>query len=278
MPRPYSLPLPLVIVVVIVAVVAPVLESCAPHPTEIILASTTSTEDSGLFEAILPAFRRAHPDYRVRVIAVGSGEALRLAVRGDADAVLVHSPRAEEEFMAAGYGESRRRLMYNDFVIVGPAEGPANVCGFLDAPSALACIAQHGSLFISRGDDSGTHARERELWSAAGVEPSGNWYREAGQGMGAVLMMASERSAYTLSDRGTYLSLKSRLQLDVVVEGDPRLHNQYSVIVVRDAVNLEGARLFADWITSAAAQEMIGAFGVKEFGIPLFVPNATSGG
>ncbi len=258
----------------IAAAVVIVIESCTPRPTEIILASTTSTEDSGLFEAILPAFRRAHPEYRVRVIAVGSGEALRLAARGDADVVLVHSPRAEEEFMAAAHGESRRRVMYNDFVIVGPPEDPASVCGFLDAPSALACIARHGSLFISRGDDSGTHARERELWAVAGLEPSGDWYREAGQGMGAVLMMASERRAHTLSDRGTYLSLRDRLRLDVFVEGDPRLHNQYSVIVVRDAANLEGARLFADWITSAAGQEAIGAFGVEGLGRPLFVPNA----
>jgi tungstate transport system substrate-binding protein len=272
MPRPSSLLLVIVIVLVIPLVI--VIESCTQHPTEIILASTTSTEDSGLFEAILPAFRRAHPDYRVRVIAVGSGEALRLAARGDADVVLVHSPRAEEEFMAAAHGESRRPVMYNDFVIVGPAGDPARVCGFLDAPSALACIARHGSPFISRGDDSGTHARERELWAAAGVEPAGDWYREAGQGMGAVLMMASERRAYTLSDRGTFSSLEDRLRLDVVVEGDPRLLNQYSVIVVRDASNLEGARSFADWITSIAGQETIGGFGVESFGRPLFVPNA----
>jgi tungstate transport system substrate-binding protein len=234
--------------------IAIAIESCTTHPTEIILASTTSTEDSGLFEAILPAFRRAHPDYRVRVIAVGSGEALRLAARGDADVVLVHSPRAEEQFMAAGHGESRQRVMYNDFVIVGPPGDAASVCGTLDAPSALACIARHGSLFISRGDDSGTHAR------------------------GAVLMMAGERGAYTLSDRGTYLSLRDRLRLEVLVEGDPLLDNQYSVIVVRDAENLEGARLFADWITSAAGQETIGAFGSNGFARPLFVPNAASGG
>jgi tungstate transport system substrate-binding protein len=205
---------------------------------------------------------------------VGWGFALRLAGGGDADVVLVHSPRAEEEFMAAAHGESRRRVMYNDFVIVGPAEDPASVCGSLDAPPALACVARHGSPFISRGDDSGTHARERELWSAAGEEPSGEWYREAGQGMGAVLMMASEKRAYTLSDRGTFLSLRDRLRLEIVVEGDPRLRNQYSIIVVRDASNLEGARVLADWITSAAGQEAIGEFGVERFGRRLFVPNA----
>ncbi|MGD2217225.1 MAG: substrate-binding domain-containing protein [Gemmatimonadales bacterium] len=274
MPRPLSLVRPLAIVVVVLIVVVVVVESCTTRPTEIVLASTTSTEDSGLFEAIMPAFRSAHPDYRVRVIAVGSGEALRLAARGDADVVLVHSPRAEAEFMAAGHGESRRRVMYNDFVIVGPAEDPASVCGFLDAPSALACVARHGSQFISRGDESGTHARERALWSAARVEPSNEWYREAGQGMGAVLMMASERRAYTLSDRGTFLSLRDRLRLEVLVEGDPRLHNQYSVIVVADASNREGARVFADWITSAAGQDTIGGFGVERFGRPLFIPNS----
>lgn len=250
------------------------IQSCSARPREIVLASTTSTEDSGLFEVLLPEFRRAHPEYRVRVIAVGSGEALRLAARGDADVVLVHSPQAEQEFMAAGHGESRRRVMQNDFVIIGPGDDPATVCGRLDAPSALACMAQHGSPFISRGDDSGTHARERELWSAAGVEPSGDWYREAGQGMGAVLMMASERRAYTLSDRGTYLSMRDRLRLEVVVEGDPRLRNQYSVIVVRDASNVEGARALADWITSTAGQEMIGEFGVDRLGRRLFEPNA----
>jgi tungstate transport system substrate-binding protein len=271
MPRLSSLALALAIPVVVA------IESCTPRPSEIVLASTTSTEDSGLFEAMLPAFRRAHLEFRVRVIAVGSGEALRLAARGDADVVLVHSPRAEEEFMAAAHGESRGRVMYNDFVIVGPVEDPASACGLLDAPSALACIARHGSPFISRGDDSGTHARERELWSAAGVEPSGEWYREAGQGMGAVLMMASEKGAYTLSDRGTFLSLRDRLRLEVVVEGDPRLLNQYSVIVVRDASNLEGARVFADWMTSAAGQWTIGVFGVERFGRRLFEPNATSG-
>jgi len=248
--------------------------SCSAEPREIVLTSTTSTEDSGLFETLLPMFSRAYPEYRVRVIAVGSGEALRLAARGDADVVLAHSPRAEQAFMAAGHGESRRPVMYNDFVIVGPTDDPADVCGFLDAPSALACIAEHHLLFISRGDDSGTHARERELWSAAGVEPGGEWYREAGQGMGAVLMMASERRAYTLSDRGTYLSMRDRLDLEVAVEGDPRLRNQYSVIVVRDALNGDGARAFADWIASDRAQAVIGEFGVERFGRPLFTPNA----
>ncbi|MEE9133814.1 MAG: substrate-binding domain-containing protein [Gemmatimonadota bacterium] len=250
--------------------------SCDAGPREIVLASTTSTEDSGLFEELLPAFQRAHPEYRVRVIAVGSGEALRLAARGDADVVLAHSPRAEEEFMAAGHGESRRQVMFNDFVVVGPEDDPAGICGFLAAASALACIASSGALFISRGDESGTHARERDLWAEAGLQPRGDWYLEAGQGMGAVLMMASEKGAYTLSDRGTYLSMQDRLQLDVLVEGDPALRNQYSVIVVHDASNLAEARIFAEWITAPPAQALISEFGVGRFGRPLFSPSADS--
>lgn len=250
------------------------LPSCSLEAREVVLASTTSTEDSGLFEFLLPAFSQRLPNFRVRVIAVGSGEALRLARRGDADVVLTHSPQAEEEFMAGGYGESRRRVMFNDFVIVGPAEGPASHCGRLGAAAALACIMDAGGLFISRGDDSGTHARERQLWSTIGRQPAGDRYIEAGQGMGAVLMMASEKGAYTLSDRGTYLSLRDRLHLSVLVEGDPLLTNQYSVIVVRNASNLEGARAFAAWITSPPAQSLIGRFGVERFGRPLFTPNA----
>lgn len=242
-----------------------------------ILASTTSTEDSGLFEHLLPAFRQRFPAFRVRVIAVGSGEALRLGRRGDADVVLTHSPQAEEEFVSAGYGKSRRRVMFNDFVIVGPADEVSANCGTLGAVSALACLADSGAMFISRGDDSGTHARERRLWSLVGRQPSGDRYLEAGQGMGAVLMMASEKGAYTLTDRGTFLSLRERLQLAILVEGDSLLYNQYSVIVVRDASNHEGAKAFADWITSQSAQSLIGEYGKEAFGRPLFTPNAQGG-
>jgi len=250
--------------------------SCAREPQEIVLASTTSTEDSGLFERLIPAFQRAHPDYRVRVIAVGSGEALRLAARGDADVVLTHSPAAEEEFMAAGHGLERRRVMYNDFAVVGPPAGPATHCARRAASAALACIAEAEALFISRGDDSGTHARERRLWQAAAVQPSGEWYLQAGQGMGAVLMMASERRAYTLTDRGTFQSLRDGLHLDVLVEGGDELRNQYTVTTIRNATNLQGARTFADWIVSEPAQTLIGDFGVDRFGRPLFTPNAHS--
>lgn len=248
--------------------------TCLQQADEVVLASTTSTQDSGLFDHILPAFHAAHPGWRVRVIAVGSGEALRIASRGDADVVLSHSPEAEMSFMEAGHGESSRRVMYNEFVIVGPPEGPAAACGGAQAISALACIAERKAPFISRGDDSGTHARERHLWSLAGLDPEGDWYLVSGQGMGEVLMMASEKAAYTLSDRGTYLSLADRLDLEVLVEGDSLLRNQYSVIVVRGAANARGAEDFADWITSPAAQRLIGDFGSERFGRPLFVPNA----
>lgn len=250
---------------------------CSHEPSEVVLASTTSTEDSGLFEYLLPAFRQQFPAFRVRVIAVGSGEALRLGRRGDADIVLTHSPQAEDAFMSAGYGESRRRVMFNDFVIVGPADGPAAHCDTLSVVHALTCLVDSDASFISRGDDSGTHARERRLWSIVGRQPGGARYVEAGQGMGAVLMMASEKGAYTLTDRGTFLSLRGRLQLSIQVEGDSLLNNQYSVIVVRDAKNHEGAVAFADWITSEPAQRLIGEFGVERFGRRLFTPNAQGG-
>ena len=248
--------------------------SCANEPQEVVLASTTSTEDSGLFEVLIPAFQRACPEYRIRVIAVGSGEALRLASRGDADVVLTHSPRAEEEFMEEGHGLERRRVMYNDFVIVGPPNGPAEHCAGEDAASALGCIAEVRAPFVSRGDDSGTHARERRLWHAAGVQPAGDWYIQAGQGMGAVLMMASEKGAYALTDRGTFLSLRDALELVVLVEGDEALRNQYTVTTVRGAAVPEGARAFAEWIVSEDAQRLIGEYGVERFGRRLFTPNA----
>lgn len=250
------------------------LPACSPQISEIVLASTTSVEDSGLLDTLLPVFRQTHPEYRIRTITVGSGEALRLAARGDADVVLSHSPAAEEEFMAAGHGATRHRVMYNDFVVVGPPAGVAQKCAGSDAAAALRCIARSGAAFISRGDESGTHVKERALWAHAGVEPSGAEYLEAGQGMGAVLAMASELGAYTLTDRGTFLSMQDRLMLSVLVEGDVRLRNQYSVIVVRDAANSRGARVFADWLTAPAAQTLIGDFGLESFGRPLFTPNA----
>ncbi|MDX1675299.1 MAG: substrate-binding domain-containing protein [Longimicrobiales bacterium] len=262
---------------VLIAVVA---AGCS-EPVELLIASTTSTEDSGLFDVLLPAFAEAHPGYDVHVTAVGTGQALVLGRRKDADVLLVHAPAAESAFVAAGHGTARCEVMYNDFVIVGPPSDPAGIRGLDGAPAALSRIAAsaEGSRdaaveFVSRGDDSGTHRKEQALWSAAGVEPSGGWYMEVGQGMAESLRMAAEQRAYTLSDRATYVAQRDGLELDVLVEGDPRLFNQYGVIPVAGASHPEAARNFARWITGEAAQALIGAFGTERFGRPLFVPNA----
>jgi tungstate transport system substrate-binding protein len=248
--------------------------ACARPAQPLVLASTTSTEDSGLFDVLLPAFRTAHPEHTVRLVAVGSGQALELGERGDADVLLVHSPDAEQHFMAAGHGVARRPVMYNDFVLVGPATDPAGIRG-LDPAAALRRIAESGAAFISRGDDSGTHARERALWAAAGIDPQGQpWYMDVGQGMGETLAIAGERRGYTLSDRGTYLSLIQRDALEVLVEKHDQLYNPYTVIVVGRARNARGARAFADWITSPSAQQLIARYGTARFGQPLFVPDA----
>ncbi len=262
---------PLVVLAILVAV------GCGGG-NELILASTTSTRDSGLFDELIPEFER-QTDYNVKTIAVGSGAALKMGERGDADVLLVHSPEAEEEFMAAGHGVDRRLVMYNDFVIVGPSSDPAGVRGMESATQALQAIADKGSLFISRGDESGTHRRELGLWKGSGLDPSGrSWYQEAGVGMGEALMIASNKAAYTLSDRGTYVQLSKRLSLDVLVEGDPGLLNIYHVIRVNperhSGLKVEGAKAFADFLVSPETQEMIGTFGVEEFGQPLFIPAA----
>jgi tungstate transport system substrate-binding protein len=247
--------------------------SDAGRAERLILASTTSTEDSGLFGELLPAFTRAHPEYRIVVIAVGTGEALALGERGDADVVLVHAPAAESLFVARGHGTERREVMYNDFVLVGPPSDPAGVRG-LGALAALGRIAEAGAFFASRGDDSGTHKRELSLWRALGATPAGSWYLSAGQGMGEVLRIASERGAYTLTDRGTFLFLGAQLGLEVVVEGDEELLNVYGVIPVAGSPRLDGARVFMEWITGPEGQELIGRYGVERFGRPLFVPSA----
>lgn len=263
-------------------------------PQELLIASTTSTEDSGLFDALLPAFAEAHPGYDVHVTAVGTGQALVLGRRKDADVLLVHAPAAESTFVANGYGTVRCEVMYNDFVIVGPPSDPAGIGGLSDAPVALARIAEAASPsadarestgdtgsgtvppveFVSRGDDSGTHRKEQSLWWAADISPSGGWYMEVGQGMAEALRMAREARAYTLSDRATYLAQRNGLDLEVLVEGDERLFNQYGVIPVTGASHPEAARDFARWITGADAQTLIGEYGTERFGRPLFVPNA----
>ena len=250
---------------------------CSSGSDELILATTTSTQDSGLLDVLVPQFEKEH-DYKVKTIAVGSGEALRLAGEGEADVVLAHSPKAEEDFMAAGNGESRLVVMHNDFIIVGPVDDPAGIKGATNAGDAFKKIATAEALFLSRGDQSGTNTKELSLWTSAGIQPSGTWYQETGQGMGATLNVASDKQGYTLSDRGTYLAQKSNLDLDLLVEGDKALFNQYHVIVVdpkkHSNVNAEGARAFASFITSPTVQATIAQFGVKEYGQALFIPDA----
>ena len=244
----------------------------------ITVASTTSTQNAGLFDHLLPLFE-AETGIEVRVVAVGTGQALRLARNGDADLLLVHDTPSEEAFVAEGYGSERFDLMYNDFVVVGPAADPAGIAGTGDAAAALARIAAVEAPFVSRGDDSGTHRRERALWAAAGVDPtvaSGTWYREAGQGMGATLNTATMMEAYTLADRGTWLSMRGRLDLRILVEGDARLRNQYGVTLVSPErhphVKAEPARRFAEWLLSPAGQAAIDGFTID--GERLFIPNA----
>lgn len=239
------------------------------------MATTTSTENSGLLKDIMPAFEKA-TGYQVRVTPVGTGKALRLGQDGDVDVVLVHAPPAEEKFVAAGYGVNRRHVMYNDFVIVGPANDPAKIHGMKDAAKALTMIAKDKAIFVSRGDDSGTNKKEKILWKDAGIKPGGNWYREAGQGMGKVLMMTGEMQGYTLTDRGTWLFMKDKLPLKIVVEGDPKLFNPYGVIAVNPGrypdINYTGAMAFITWITSPEGQTLIGKYRVNNK--QLFIPTA----
>jgi tungstate transport system substrate-binding protein len=244
----------------------------------ITLASTTSTEQSGLFGHILPLFSRG-TGIAVRVVALGTGQALDVARRGDADAVLVHDREAEEQFVAEGFADppGRRPVMYNDFVIAGPRRDPAGVAGLRDATEALRRIAESGTLFVSRGDRSGTHAAERRLWREAGITPTARpWYREVGQGMGPTLNIAAALDACTLTDRGTWLAFRNRRDLVVLVEGDRRLFNQYGVMVVSPArhphVKAAEARRFAEWLVSTAGQDAIAAYRIG--GEQLFFPNA----
>jgi tungstate transport system substrate-binding protein len=246
---------------------------------DVILASTTSTQDSGLFGAMIPAFQKTYPWFKVKVIAVGSGEALKLGEKKDADVLLVHSPAAERAFILNGFGKNRKDVMYNDFVVVGPAGDPAGVLSASSAVNAMQKINTAGTAgsakFISRGDNSGTHSKEKALWSLAGIAtptPS-TWYISAGQGMGETLRMAGEMQAYTIVDRATWLANKPT-DLRIVFEGDPNLYNQYGVIEVVGAKQPEGAKTFSDWITGAAGQTLIRNFGKAKYGRALFIPNA----
>ena len=247
--------------------------SAPPDRGAMLLATTTSTRDSGLLDELLPSFEKAS-GCKVKTLAVGSGEAIELGEQGDADVLLVHSPGDEQEFMEGGHGASRNAVMHNDFVLVGPPNDPAEIKEAADAPNALEYIAKAEAGFASRADDSGTHAKELSLWEAAGTKPSGSWYIETGQGMGETLTIADQKEAYTLSDRGTYLATKN-LDAEVLLEGGKALLNPYHVITVRgDEVNAACGREFSSWITSPATQKTIGRFGVAEYGERLFVPDA----
>jgi tungstate transport system substrate-binding protein len=250
----------------------------AAQEKSIVVASTTSTQDSGLFGHILPQFK-AKSGIDARVIAQGTGQALDTARRGDADVVFVHAKAQEEKFVAEGLGVKRFDVMYNDFVIIGPKADPANIKGSKDVVAALKTISDKSSPFVSRGDKSGTHSAELALWKVAGLDPAGakpTWYREIGQGMGAALNTASAMGAYVLSDRGTWISFKNKADLEIVVEGDQRLFNQYGVILVNPAkhpsVKRDLGQAFIDWVISAEGQNAIRSYKIE--GQQLFFPNA----
>lgn len=260
--------------------VAAALSAAPIHAEEkaIILQSTTSTANSGLYDHLLPLFREK-TGIRVDVVAVGTGQAIKNARNGDGDVLLVHAKTAEEEFVAAGWGVSRHNLMYNDFVIVGPPADPAGIAGMKDVQGALRQIAESGSIFASRGDDSGTHKKERSLWQEAGIDPiaaSGTWYRETGSGMGATLNLAVGMGAYALTDRGTWIGFKNKGDFKVLVEGDKDLFNQYGVILVNPErhprVKAAEGQAFIDWVLGDEGQAAIAAYQLE--GQQLFFPNA----
>jgi len=250
-------------------------DSESSQSKELILATTTSTYDTGLLDMIIPEFEDAYP-YRVKTIAVGSGEALEMGKRGDADVLLVHSPSAELDFMKDGYGQSRRPVMYNRYILVGPADDPANVEATDNIFGALDSIKKNGSSFVSRGDESGTHMKELSLWKKADLAIKGSRYVQSGQGMGATLRIADEKNAYTLCDEGTFLSQKDTLTLRSFEFNDKELRNPYSVIVINDRssgnVSKKGAWEFSRFITSLETKKLIKTFGDKKYGRRLFIP------
>jgi tungstate transport system substrate-binding protein len=244
----------------------------------VILATTTSTQDSGLLDVLVPLFEK-ESGYQVKTISVGSGQAMKMGEKGEADVLLVHSPDAEKKFMAGGFGASRRLVMHNDFIIVGPAADPAKVKAAGSSVEALRRIARSGSLFASRGDNSGTDAKEKALWKGAGINPEGQkWYQQTGLGMGQTLNVAAEKKSYSLTDRATFLALRKNLGLVILAEGDSKLLNIYHAIEINPAkwpkVNVVGGKAFADFMVSRKTQELIGRFGVEKYGAPLFFPDA----
>jgi tungstate transport system substrate-binding protein len=246
-------------------------------PRTLILSTTTSTQDSGLLDVLVPMFERK-TGYTVKTISVGTGQALALAARGEADVTLAHAPVFEKKYVDEGKMHDRRLVMYNDFLLIGPEADPAGIKGEKSAAAAMKKIADKGARFVSRGDKSGTHILEQGLWKQAGVAPASPWYIESGQGMGATLGIADDRQAYTLTDRATYLAFTKRVQLKTMVEGDKPLLNIYSVMQINPAngprVNVAGGKAFADFVLAPDTQAVIKIFGVEKYGQPLFVPIA----
>ena len=261
----------------IAALVVSLAPPAGAQSSVVILSTTTSTQDSGLLDVLVPIFER-RTGYTVKTISVGTGQALALAARGEADVTLCHAPSLEAQYLADGRMTNRRLVMYNDFVIVGPEADPARIAGERSVVAALRRIAGAGARFVSRGDKSGTHTLELALWKQAGVVPAAPWYIESGQGMGATLGLADDRRAYTLTDRATRLAFGKRVALRIVVEGDRALLNIYSVMEVNPAngprVNTAGGKAFADFMVSPEVQQIIRTFGVDRYGQPLFVPIA----
>ncbi|HPE61244.1 MAG TPA: extracellular solute-binding protein [Thiolinea sp.] len=253
----------------------PAAETPKPVNPVLKLATTTSTDNSGLLKEILPVFEK-ESGYQVQVIAVGTGKALKMGEDGDVDVVLVHARAAEDQFVEDGHGDKRYGVMYNDFVLLGPEDDKAGVKGTETAADALKKIAEAKAIFVSRGDDSGTDKMEKSLWKDAGITPEGEWYREAGQGMGKVIQMAGELGGYTLSDRGTWLAYTDKSPLTLVLEGDEKLFNPYGIIAVSQKkypdINHDGAQALIDWMVSPEGQKIIGDFKIN--GKQLFIPDA----
>jgi len=259
---------------------APAPAPAPPKPAnpEIIMASTTSTGDSGLMDVLIPIFQQK-TGYRVKPIYVGSGQAMAMGERGEADVLLVHAPDSEVKFMQAGHGINRKLVMHNDFIIVAPASDPAGIKGMPSAKEALKKIAAANAIFVSRGDNSGTNQLELKLWKAVSINVTAQkWYQSSGQGMGATLSITSEKQAYTITDRATYLAVQKNLNLVILVEGDPVLLNIYHAIQVNpqksDKINADGAKAFVDFMVAKETQETIKTFGVDKYGQPLFFPDA----
>jgi tungstate transport system substrate-binding protein len=278
MRRPLRLTRARVILALWLALAGPLAASPALAQSHVvILSTTTSTQDSGLLDVLVPLFEK-RTGLTVKTISVGTGQALALAARGEADVTLAHAPGLEKKYVEDGKMSNRRLVMYNDFVIIGPAEDPARIKGLPKAVDALRRIAESQSRFVSRGDMSGTHVLEQALWAQAGVEPKGAWYLESGQGMGQTLGIANDRRAYTLTDRGTYLAFAKRVDLPILVEKDRPLLNIYSVMEVNPAngprVNAAGGKAFAEFMLAPETQAVIKTFGVDKYGQPLFVPVA----